>query len=149
MVIDQPKAKIVKEIYDLYLSGESISGIKKNLEQRRIPSPTGKESWPMRTIDMVLSNEKYTGDIVLFKTVVINYPYSVRRNNKGAPLHEQFCMTNGVEAIILKETFSAVQTEKKRRSNIVIDESGSKQRTGKKYSAKRKKDSGNELSTEK
>ena len=149
LVIDQPKARIVKEIFDLYLSGESISGIKKNLEQRRIPSPTGKETWPMRTIDMMLSNEKYTGDIVLFKTITVNYPYSVRRSNKGAALHEQFCMTNGVDAVISKETFEAVQSEKKRRSNIVIDESGNKQRTGKKYSAKKKKNSVNNLSIEK
>lgn len=148
LVIDQPKAKIVKEIFDLYLSGNSISGIKKNLEERRIPSPSGKETWPMRTIDMMLSNEKYTGDIVLFKTITVNYPYSVRRSNKGASLHEQFCMTNGVDAVISKETFDAVQSEKKQRSNIVIDESGSKQRTGKKYSAKKKKNSVNNLSTE-
>ena len=80
----------------------------------------------MRTIDMMLSNEKYIGDIVLFKTITVNYPYSVRRSNKGAALHEQFCMTNGVDAVISKETFEAVQSEKKRRSNIVIDESGNK-----------------------
>ena len=148
LVIDHPKAKIVREIFDLYLSGASINGIKKILEERQIPSPTGKKIWPVRTIDMMLSNEKYTGDIVLFKTITINYPYSVRRSNKGAPLHEQFCMTNGVEAIITKETFEAVLSEKKRRSNIVIDENGSQQRTGQKYSAKRKKNSEDDLSIE-
>ena len=71
-----------------------------------------------------------------------------RDDLKGASLHEQFCMTSGVDAVISKETFDAVQSEKKRRSNIVIDESGSKQRAGKKYSAKKKKDSVNDLSTE-
>ena len=147
LVIDQLKAKVVKEIFNLYLSGESINGIKRNLEQRHIPSPSGKETWPVRTIDMMLSNEKYIGDIVLFKTVVINYPHSVRRSNKGAPLHEQFCMTNGVDAIIPKETYEAVQAEKQRRSNIAIDESGAQQRARKKYSAKKRKEVTDILST--
>ena len=138
LVIDQAKARIVKEVYALYLSGESINGIKRKLEQRHIPSPAGKETWPMRTIDMMLSNEKYTGDILLFKTVIVNYPYSVRRNNRGAQNHEQYCMTNGVDAIISKEIFEAVQLEKQRRSNTVVDENGIKQRTGRKYSAKKR-----------
>ena len=82
----------------------------------------------MRTVDLILSNEKYIGKIVLFKTVMVNYPYSVRRNNSGATLHEQFCMTNGVDAIIDEETFQAVQEEKKRRSNFNEDETGRHQR---------------------
>ena len=137
LVIDHKTAEVVKDIFSMYLAGGSIGGIKKTLEEKHIPSPTGKATWPMRTIDMLLSNEKYTGDIILFKTVTVNYPYSVRMNNKGAPLHEQFCMTNGVEAIIPKETFEKVQAEKKRRSNYVEDENG-RHRSGKKYSAKRK-----------
>ena len=71
------------------------------------------------------------------RTLRRNTRDSVRMNNKGAPLHEQFCMTNGVEAIIPKETFEKVQAEKKRRSNYVEDENG-RHRSGKKYSAKRK-----------
>lgn len=124
LVIDKERAEVVKDIYRLYLEGTSILGIKKTLEKRRIPSPSGKETWSMRTIDLILSNEKYIGKIVLFKTVMVNYPYSVRRNNSGATLHEQFCMTNGVDAIIDEETFQAVQEEKKRRSNFDEDETG-------------------------
>lgn len=31
------------------------------LEQQAIQSPMGKEKWPKRTVDVLLSNEKYTG----------------------------------------------------------------------------------------
>jgi len=31
-------------------------------------SPTGKDHWPKRTIDTMLSNEKYTGNVVVGKT---------------------------------------------------------------------------------
>lgn len=147
LVIDRKKAEIVKEIFRLYLSGESINGIKRILESKHIPSPTGKETWPMRTIDMLLSNEKYTGDIILFKTIMVNYPYSVRRNNQGASFRQQYCMSNGVEAIIDKNTFEAVQQEKKNRSTFVEDESG-KHRVKRKYSSKKEKSAKENLSTE-
>ena len=61
------QAENVKLIFDLYLSGQSVIGIIKELEKRWIFSPTGKEKWCKRTIDVMLSNEKYTGDFRLLK----------------------------------------------------------------------------------
>ena len=136
LVIDKGRADVVREIYRLYLEGFSILGIKKELESRHILSPSGKGTWSMRTIDLILSNEKYTGKIVLFKTVMVNYPYSVRRSNTGGSLREQFCMTNGVDAIIDEETFQTVQETKKRRSNYEKTENGPRRRKVK-YSSKR------------
>ncbi|NLV47184.1 MAG: recombinase family protein [Clostridiaceae bacterium] len=135
LMIDPERAQIVKDIYAWYLSGMSISGIKRELESKQILSPSGKPSWPVRTIDMMLSNEKYTGKILLFKTVMINYPYSVRVQNSNAAVKEQYCMSNGVDEIIDKETFAAVQEEKNRRSTYEVTEDG-KKRKSKKYSSK-------------
>ena len=87
----------------------------------------------------MLSNEKYTGTIILFKTVMVNYPCSVRRCNDGGAYRQQFCMTNGVDAIIDEETFKAVQEEKKRRSSYE-NGPGGKQRKKRKYSSKRKEE---------
>ena len=92
------------------------------LEKRKIPSPTGKEKWCKRTIDVMLSNEKYTGDVRLLKTGKREVHYLATDNNP---------------AIISKEVFEAVQIEKARRSNVVIDENG-RQRRNKKYSSKRR-----------
>ena len=63
LIIDEETAENVKIIFDLYLRGQSVLGIIKELEKRKIPSPTGKEKWCKRTIDVMLSNEKYTGDV--------------------------------------------------------------------------------------
>lgn len=52
----------------MYLSGQSVIGLIKELEKRKILSPTGKEKWCKRTIDVMLSNEKYTGDVRLLKS---------------------------------------------------------------------------------
>jgi hypothetical protein len=106
------------------------------LEEKHIPSPSGGEKWPVRTIDMMLSNEKYYGTIVLFKTVTINYPYSKIVSNRTGAFADRYCITNGIDAIIDEETFMKVQEEKKRRSSYEETESG-RQRKKTKYSSKR------------
>ena len=121
LVIDEEKAKNVKLIFDLYLNGQSVVGIIKELERQKILSPTGKVKWCKRTIDVMLSNEKYTGDVELLKSGKSEIHYLASGNNP---------------AIISKEVFEAVQLEKKRRSNVTKNENGS-QRKSEKYSSKR------------
>lgn len=122
LIIDEEKAENVKLIYDLYLGGQSVLGIIKELEKRKILSPIGKEKWCKRTIDVMLSNEKYTGDVRLLKSGKSDVHYLSSNNNP---------------VIISKEIFEAVQIEKKRRSNLVKDENGSR-RKRKKYTSKKK-----------
>lgn len=92
------------------------------MEKRKIASPTGKENWYKRTIDVMLSNEKYTGDVRLLKTGKNEIHYLATDNNL---------------AIISKEIFEAVQLKRVRRSNVVVGVDG-QLRKNKKYSAKRK-----------
>lgn len=120
LAIDYEKAKNVRLIFDLYLRGKSVLGIVSELEKMGIKSPTGKATWPKRTIDVMLSNEKYKGDVRLL--------------NDGK--HESYYLSeNNNPAILSKETFQAVQIEKQRRSNVTKGENGSK-RKSKKYSSK-------------
>lgn len=121
LIIDEETAANVKLIFDLYLGGQSILGIIKELEKRKTPSPTGKEKWCKRTIDVMLSNEKYTGDVLLLKSGNSDVHYLASDNNP---------------AIISKGIFEEVQMEKGRRSNVVKDESGS-YRKNRKYSSKK------------
>ena len=121
LVIDEEKAKNVKLIFNLYLSGQSVVGIIKELEKRKILSHTGKAKWCKSTIDVMLSNEKYTGDVELLKSGKSEVHYLASGNNP---------------AIISKEMFEAVQIEKKRRSNI-IDGKGGRKRKNTKYSSKK------------
>lgn len=73
LVINQEKAKNVKLIFDLYLDGQNVVGIIKELEKQKILSPTGKAKWCKRTIDFMLSNEKYTGDVELLKSGKVKF----------------------------------------------------------------------------
>ena len=51
LVIDEEKAKNVKLIFVPYLNGQSVVGIIKELEKRKILSPKGKKNWSKRTIE--------------------------------------------------------------------------------------------------
>ena len=93
LAIDEKKAKNVRVIFNLYLQGKSVLGIVKELERLGIKSPTGKATWPKRTIDVMLSNEKYMGNVRLLDNGKHDAYYLAEGNNP---------------AIISKETFQAV-----------------------------------------
>ncbi len=122
LAINEEEAKTVKLVFHLYLKGMSVLGIVKELERLGIPSPTGKSKWCKRTIDVMLSNEKYSGDVrILGKTDYDDIAYLSTDNNPP---------------IISKETFRATQIEKNRRSNVVVTEDGIVRRA-EKYSSKK------------
>ena len=120
LAIGEKEAKNVRLIFNLYLQGKSVLGIVRELERLGIKSPTGKATWPKRTIDVILSNEKYIGNVRLLDNGKHSASYLSEDNNP---------------AIISKETFQAVQLEKQHRSNVIKGEEGSR-RKSKKYSSK-------------
>lgn len=121
LIIDEKEAKNVRMIFNTYLQGKSVLGIASELERLGIKSPTGKEKWAKRTIDAMLSNEKYTGNVRLLDDGKHDSYYLSEENNP---------------AIISKEIFKAVQIEKQHRSNVIKSEDGN-QRKSKKYSSKK------------
>ena len=120
LIINEEEAENVKLIFNLYLQGSSIIGIIKELESREIKTPTGKDTWSKRTIDVMLSNEKYIGEARLL--------------DKGDQ-EVHYVSENNHPPIISKEKFQAVQAEKVNRSNVVKTKDGS-QRKSSKYSSK-------------
>lgn len=119
LMIKDEEAKNVRLIFSMYLRGKSVIGIISELERVGIKSPTGKGKWCKRTIDVMLSNEKYIGNVRLLDDGKHDLCYLSEENNP---------------AIISKETFQAVQIEKQHRSNVTKAENGSR-RKGKKYSS--------------
>lgn len=121
LIIDEKEANNVRMIFNMYLQGKSVLGITSELERLGIKSPTGKEKWAKRTIDVMLSNEKYTGNVRLLDDGKHDVLYLAEDNNP---------------AIISKEVFKAVQIEKQHRSNVTKSEDGN-HRKSKKYSSKK------------
>lgn len=121
LVINEEQAVIVRLIFDLYLGGKSILGIVKELKERGIKSPTGKDNWPKRSIEEMLSNEKYIGIAVV---------------NVDGEEGQVYKLNNSHPAIISKEMFDVVQEEKLKRSNVELTDDGIR-RKSRKYSSKR------------
>ncbi len=67
LVIDAPKAAIIRRIFSLYLNGIGARKIAAILNDERIPSPTGT-AWNQMTILKMLRQEKYIGDVLWQKT---------------------------------------------------------------------------------
>lgn len=67
--INPDEAKVVHWIFERYLAGDSLGKVAAGLERMGISSPTGRPRWNREAIDKLLSNEKYTGRVLLQKTI--------------------------------------------------------------------------------
>lgn len=108
------EAEIIHEIYERYLSGESLYGIKCYLEAKEIPTPAGCNVWRQETIRSILSNEKYKGDAIINKTYVSDCISKRVKVNNGE--RNKYYIENNHPAIIDAGTFARVQEEIARRS---------------------------------
>ena len=110
LIIFHEEAEIVRKIFDLYLQGNGVRKIKRYLEEHGIKTATGKEVWSTSTIDRMLSNEKYIGQVLMQKTYTPDFLTGKQEKNDGAL--SMFLVENAHEAIIDKETFEKVQKRK-------------------------------------
>lgn len=133
LIIDESQAKIVEEIFSLYLEGNSLRKIADKLYERGIVSPTGKEIWTPTAISKILSNEKYTGNVILQKTYVkdiFNHTQTINDAQLTKYLYE-----NNNPPIISKELFEKVQRMMVDRSNLATNEKGEHIRKNTRYSS--------------
>ncbi len=116
LVVVPEEAVIVKRIFREYLEGSSILQIAKELEADGIKTVTGLDHWHPGTINNMLSNEKFCGDVCMQKTYTIDFLTKKKVKNEGyAP---QYYIEDNHEAIIPKELFHQVQVEKARRASL-------------------------------
>ena len=111
LTIDPVQTEVVRWILQRYLDGDSLGKIAAGLEQQQIFSPTGKSRWNREAIDKLLSNEKYTGRVLLQKTISTG---AAQIENHG--LRDRYLYTGTHKAIIPDEMFMAVQQEKLKRT---------------------------------
>ena len=126
-------------IFDLYLKGHSVLSIIAELEKRGIKSPTGKDTWSKRSIETLLANEKYVGDVIVGKTFSNEFPDTTRRINKGE--RQRFIAEASHEPIISSEIFEQVKQEREKRSNVYTVD-GKSMRKSTHYSMKHSENEG-------
>lgn len=116
--IDTETAPIVKRIFDEYISGKAKSSIARDLNLEGIPSPSEYKSrknknyippggstsglWSFSSVNRILTNPIYTGDMVQARSGVVNYKV---HKTKSKPESEWIITKNTHEAIISHEQF--------------------------------------------
>lgn len=84
MVVNEEQAGMVRWIFQAVLSGKSPGTIARELNGRRVPSKRGGK-WTGHTINGMIRNEKYTGDVILQKTYTDDrFNRHVNRGEKDA-----------------------------------------------------------------
>ncbi len=104
------EAEIVRKIFDLYIQGNGVRKIKRYLEEHGIKTVTGKSEWSTSTIDRMLSNEKYVGEVRMQKTFIADFLTGRREKNEGQL--DSYLVENSHEPIISREIFELVQRMK-------------------------------------
>ena len=111
MVIVPEQAEIVKEIFASCLAGNGTYTIAKRLNDRGIPTKKAGK-WHGSTINGILTNEKYTGDVIFQKT----YTDSSFRRHTNYGEQDMFLCADHHEAIVSHEDFDKVREILDRRA---------------------------------
>ena len=112
--IDLKEAEHIRLIFQLFLLGRSLRQIKEALERRNILTPKGNREWSLTTLENILRNEKYMGDVLLQKTYTVDFLTKKKKKNTGELT--QYYVTDNHPAIINREVFLQVQAELARRA---------------------------------
>jgi len=123
LVVNPIQAVIVKEIFNLYISGISVYGISKELQRDKVLTPRADLykrqgryrsdstirypfDWSTKTILAILGNEEYTGSVVCNKHQTKTFKSKKLLQN---PEDKWIITENRHEAIIDRERFTQVQ----------------------------------------
>ena len=112
LVINPDEAVVVRWIFERYLIGDSLGKIAAGLEEQGILSPTGKPKWNREALNKLLSNEKYTGRVLLQKTISAG---GSQVKNDG--FMERYLYSDSHAAIVTDEIFRDAQQKKLQRTN--------------------------------
>ncbi len=109
------EAEHIKMIFNLFLLGRSLRQIKEALERRNVLTPRGNTEWSLSSIEHILRNEKYMGDVLLQKTYTVDFLTKKKKKNNGELT--QYYITDNHPAIIPREDFLNAQLELARRNS--------------------------------
>lgn len=127
LVIDEEAAKVVRRIFQMAYEGKSCKVIADILTNEGVPIPSvyanlnrGKKSsayglWCSRTIDEMLNNETYIGNLTQGRRRTINYKI---KKEIRVPKEQWIVKENTHEPIIDKQMFEIVQATYKKNKNL-------------------------------
>ena len=118
LVIDEEESIIVKRIFNMFASGKSLGVICSALTKQGVPTPSMSKNmtlgqnnvhygvWSTRTVNDILKNPTYIGNLTQCKQKKVNYKSKKRVHNKE---NNWIICENAAPPIIDVDTFNLVQ----------------------------------------
>lgn len=110
LIVNQEEALIVRYIYSCVLEGKGTCLIAADLNARQVPTKRGG-SWQPGTIQHMISNEIYIGDLRMQKT----WRDSSYKSHINSGEQPQYYIKNHHEAIISREVFASANASNRQR----------------------------------
>jgi len=124
LLIDEPAAAVVRDIFNWFIGGTSVLGIAKRLNEQGIPNPSAYKRqqgmnyrhpasgtldglWPDSSVRRILRNPLYTGTMVQGKNRTKSYKLHV---SEAVPEEDWITVEQTHEAIISSELFAKAQS---------------------------------------
>lgn len=124
LIVDEDVAPIIRMIFKKFISGRSIIGIAKDLNEEGIPNPSmykqlkgfnykhpvGKSNdglWPDSSVRRILKNEMYIGNMVQGKNTTMSYKI---KQCRAIPKEDWIIVEGTHEPIVSKEIFEKAQS---------------------------------------
>jgi len=108
LLLNESEARIVRFIYDAYLSGWSQESIANFLKDIGCLTKTGSTDWTTSAIGYILTNERYVGNVLTWKTFTADlYEHKHKKNRQD---RDQYLYHDRHPAIVSVEKFEAVQS---------------------------------------
>lgn len=132
LTINEAEAETVRFIFKRYLEGIGATKIAKELEAMGVKTKRGSEIWAASTVNNIIRNEKYVGDVLQGKTYVSNPITKKRLNNNGE--QDKYHKRDTHDAIISREDFALAQEIRTGRGMVYASkEAGAISRFGRQY----------------
>ena len=107
VIINETEAETVQIIYSLRLSGKGYTEIARMMAEEGRLTVKGNTQWTRDMIKSILTNERYTGNVLCQKFYTLDYlSHQCKRNHGERP---QYFIENHHAGIITEDIFQAVQ----------------------------------------
>ena len=108
LVVNHEEARTVKLAFYMYLLCYTTQEIAEVFNQKRRRTFRGNVVWSPNTVNNILRNERYCGDVLTRKTFTPNFRDHLAKKNRGERPQSRYL--NHHEAIVSRDDFVAVQT---------------------------------------
>lgn len=133
LTINEQEAEAVRFIFKEYLNGKGSYTIVKELTDRGIPTMRGTQKWSKSTVNDILKNPVYTGNLILQRYYTTEVVPFMQKRNKGE-LPQYFISGNHEPIISIEEAEAVKEIYEYRRRQMKTD--GIKSQSRYAYSSK-------------